>query len=133
MTNFEKFSNDIDTTNFAVINGNPVNCFCVYCGECEFWESRDIKYHEEICNEKRMEWLKAEYKGSKKINVPEDTPIDTKILVSEDGLNWDRAYYAGCEDNKHYVWIEGYTSWVAEQCVCNEKTSWPYMKLADED
>ena len=126
MTNFEKFSNDIDTTNFAVINGNPVNCFCVYCGECEFWEGRDIKYHEEICNKKRMEWLKAEYEGSKKINIPKDTPIDTQVLVSDGGVNWYRRHYAGNMNETHYVWNNGKTSWTSEP---KQKTSWEYMKL----
>lgn len=126
MTNFEKFSNDIDTTNFAVINGNPVNCFCVYCGECEFWEGRDIKYHEEICNKKRMEWMKAEYEGSKKINIPVNTPIDTKVLVSVNGKYWAKRHYAGFKDGKHYAWSVGKTSWT---CEPDEISQWEYMKL----
>lgn len=126
MTNFEKFSNDIDTTNFAVINGNPVNCFCVYCGECEFWEGRDIKYHEEICNKKRMEWLKAEYEELKKINIPEGMPIDAKVLVSVNGKYWAKRHYAGFKDGKHYVWSSGKTSWT---CEPDEIIQWEYMKL----
>lgn len=125
MTNFEKFSNDIDTTNFAVINGNPVNCSCVYCGECEFWEGRDIKYHEEICNKKRMEWMKAEYKEPK-ITIPEGTPIDAKVLVSDYGTDWCKRHYAGFKGGKHYVWQGGKTSWT---CEPDEISQWEYMKL----
>lgn len=126
MTNFEKYKDDIDTTNFAVINGNPVNCFCVYCGECEFWEGRDIKYHEEICNKKRMEWLKAEYEELKKITIPEGTPIDAKVLVSDYGTDWCKRHYAGFKDGKHYVWSSGKTSWT---CEPDEIIQWEYMKL----
>lgn len=131
MTNFEKYSNYIDTTLFAVVKGKPVNCFCVYCGECEFWEGRDIKYREEICNKKRMEWLKAEYEGSKKVNIPVNTPINTKLLVSMDGRIWKRRYYAGFKDGIHLAWCDGATSWSKDSD--DRKTSWEYMNLYNEE
>ena len=63
MTNFEKFSNDIDTTLFAVVKGKPVDCDgAVDCDECDLF-CKDVRVP---CVSKRMEWLKAEYEGSKK-------------------------------------------------------------------
>lgn len=62
------------------------------------------------CAIARMEWLKAEYEEPK-ITIPEGAPVDTKVLVSDNGEDWFRRHYAGCVDGKYYAWNEGRTSW----------------------
>ena len=76
MTNFEKYSKDMDTTIFAVVKGKPVDCDAtVPCNECDLFCKDGIL----ACVIRRMEWLKSEYEEPK-INIPEDTPIDTRVL-----------------------------------------------------
>ena len=72
-----------------------------------------------------MYWLQQEY-IEPKINIPKNTIIDTKVLVSNDGITWNRRYYAGPMNGTHYVWNDGRTSWTAEPY---QKKSWEYMKL----
>lgn len=42
-------------------------------------------------------------------------PIDTKVLVSADGISWHHRHYAGKdkESGKIFVWRDGYTSFTA--------------------
>jgi hypothetical protein len=53
--------------------------------------------------------------------------VDTKILVSETGNNWERRYFAKYEYNKVYVWDYGATSY-----SCNHCSTWKYAKLYEE-
>ena len=122
MTNFEKFGEELNSTGFGVVNGKPVDCDAiVLCAECDLFYKDDIIH----CVRKRMEWLKAEYEGSK-ITIPEGTPVDTKVLVSMDGTKWIKRYYAGKRNEKHVVWQHGATSWT---CEPDEIIQWEYMKL----
>ncbi len=122
MTNFEKYSKDMDTTIFAVVKGKPVDCDAtVPCNECDLFCKDGIL----ACVIRRMEWLKSEYEEPK-INIPEDTPIDTRVFVSVNGKYWAKRHYAGFKDGKHYVWASGKTSWT---CDPDEIIQWEYMKL----
>lgn len=121
MTNFEKFGEELNSTGFGVVNGKPVDCdSIVLCAECDLFYKDDIIQ----CVRRRMEWLKAEYEEPK-ITIPEDTPIDTKVLVSDDGITWNIRYYAGTMDGIPYVWADGFTSWTSD----NHVEPWEYMKL----
>lgn len=56
--------------------------------------------------------------------------VDTPVLVSFDGCNWFRKYFAKVQNNTVYTWDNGATSWSVsneEYCV----TSWRYAKLAE--
>lgn len=55
--------------------------------------------------------------------------VDTKILVSDDGVNWIRGYFAKYEDGEVSAYINGSTSWSNE---CGVYCKWEYAKLADE-
>ena len=56
-------------------------------------------------------------------------PIDTKILVSDDGEDWIRRYFAKYEDGRVYAFMEGTTSFtVYNEGVCD----WEYAKLYEE-
>lgn len=118
MTNFEKYKNTIKSVAFGVVRGMPLPCSSISCGSCEFNGIVD-------CDCKKLDWLKGEYKEPK-ISIPDDTAINTKILVSGSGTDWLKRYYAGKMDGKHVVWNYGATSWTSEP---DEISSWEYMKL----
>lgn len=125
MTNFEKYFDELKSTKFAVVMGKPVNCNSVVsCAKCNL-----LYNNEDNCDGARMEWLKAEYEEPK-INIPEGTPVDTKVLVSMNGTKWIKRYYAGKRNEKHVVWQYGATSWT---CEPNEISQWEYMKLYNEE
>lgn len=56
--------------------------------------------------------------------------VDTPILVSFDGCNWLKKYFAKVQNDTVYAFNDGATSWSVsnkEYCV----TSWRYAKLAE--
>jgi hypothetical protein len=56
--------------------------------------------------------------------------VDTPILVSFDGCNWFKEYFAKVQNDTVYAFDGGATSW----SVSNKKycvTSWRYAKLAE--
>ena len=56
-------------------------------------------------------------------------PVDTKILVSDDGEDWIRRYFAKYENGRVYAFMEGTTSFtVYNEGVCD----WEYAKLYEE-
>ncbi len=69
----------------------------------------------------------------------ENVPVDTKVLVSDDGKNWGRRYFK-CynklirKNNEEYPYVcflSGCTSWsIGEEC---NETSWKYCKLAEDE
>ena len=57
-------------------------------------------------------------------------PVDTKVLVSNDGKEWSRRHFADNKDGKVYCLNSGVTSFtVKESYFLNEKVSWGYAKL----
>ena len=60
-------------------------------------------------------------------------PVDTKVLVSNDGKEWSRRHFAEYKDGKVYCFNSGVTSFtVKESYFLNEKVSWEYVKLYQE-
>ena len=60
-------------------------------------------------------------------------PVDTKVLVSNDGKEWSRRHFAEYKDGKVYCFNSGVTSFtVKESYFLNEKASWEYAKLYQE-
>ena len=53
--------------------------------------------------------------------------VDTKILVSENGKDWDKRYFAKYEYNSVYAWNCGATSYSGKHC-----SAWKYAKLYEE-
>ena len=53
--------------------------------------------------------------------------VDTKILVSENGKDWDRRYFAKYVYNRVYAWDYGATSYSGKHC-----STWKYAKLYEE-
>jgi hypothetical protein len=53
--------------------------------------------------------------------------VDTKILVSVSGKNWEKRYFAKYEYNSVYAWDYGATSYSGNHC-----STWRYAKLYEE-
>ena len=58
----------------------------------------------------------------------ENISVDTKILVSMDGEEWIKRYFAKYINGGVYVWDYGATSFSSNHC-----TKWAYAKLYEEE
>ena len=129
MTNFEKYGKDIIVglisereCGINAKNGELIDCNSKYiedCDKCLF--NGECRVEEKIRN-----WLNAEYQEVDWSKVP----IDTKVLVSDNGINWYRRYFAGVDrcTNERLAWLDGATSWA------NRSTRpWKHVKLYKED
>ena len=57
-------------------------------------------------------------------------PVDTKVLVSDDGKEWNRRHFAKYEDGKVYCFNDGYTSFtIVNYAYLSNATPWEYCKL----
>lgn len=56
--------------------------------------------------------------------------VDTPILVSDNGIDWGKRYFALFEDGIIYAWESGATSWSVENK--GRVVSWKYAKLAGD-
>ena len=57
-------------------------------------------------------------------------PVDTKVLVSKDGENWLKRYFAKYEDGKIYFFSCGVSSYSVDDI--SNVLSWEYVKLYQE-
>lgn len=73
------------------------------------------------CNEQTLIWERG-VDWSK-------VPVDTKILVSFNGKDWYKRYFAKYEEGFVYAFENGATSWSADV----EPFSWTHIKLAEEE
>lgn len=103
-----------------------------YCWQIEYGCEEDIYNLNEFKSLfEKISWEDAE---PFKINKPVDwskVPVDTKVLVSDDGEYWQRAYFSEYNPrllpNTPFLTFGcGATSWTAE-----EADRWEYCKLAD--
>ena len=61
--------------------------------------------------------------------------VDTKILVSEDGTDWYRRYFAKYENGFIYAFPDGLSSFTAcykPECGYRRVCAWKYGKLYEE-
>lgn len=127
MTNFEKYRNEIleiskngDRVAVDKCTKKVQSCSEWTCWNCVFYND------DAFCSVLLMLWLYEEYQES-----PVDwskVAVDTKILVSDDGEEWYRAYFARYENGMVYCWENGATSWTTRITP-----HWNYAKLAEED
>lgn len=95
-------------------NGSKYRCIEVINGTLPSLETCDVMNIAEVLG--IVDWSKVK--------------VDTPILVSFDGCNWFKKYFAKVQNNTVYSWDNGATSWSVrnkEYCV----TSWKYAKLAE--
>jgi hypothetical protein len=57
-------------------------------------------------------------------------PVDTEVLVSDDGEKWCRRYFAKCERGIVYCFSCGVTSFSAD--IISDVVEWKYAKLYQE-
>lgn len=126
MTNFEYHEQEIKdfllkhgNTSFAVVNNEVVDCCGTNCFDCEVCVNG-------ICNHKK--WFNSEHNS---YTIPADTPVDTKVLVSNDGEEWFKRYFSHFRKSEYepkpYICFEsGTTSWSASVSGFCE---WRYCKL----
>ena len=57
-------------------------------------------------------------------------PVDTKILVSDNGKTWFKRYFDKYENGKIYAWVDGKTSFSVRNN--DDVIGWEYAKLYNE-
>lgn len=102
-------------------NGCVDECGNITCNNCIFGKLQP-------CSKEQKEWLNAEHNP---YTIPLNTPIDTKVLVSQYGRHWVRRYFAGFSEiaeEPYLTFRGGTTSWTNED---SETMAWEYCKLAE--
>lgn len=135
MTNYEKYKDDLlkhiiaqSFIGLDIHTNKLVDCSDLCCEKCKFNANGAS-----ICkNSYEMgKWLNSEYVEPEKEEVDwSKVPIDTKVLVSADEINWYRRYFAGIDicTNERLAWLDGATSWA------NRSTRpWKHVKLYKGD
>lgn len=127
MINYEKQKTEIDTIiergiSIAVNKSTKKVVLCpeIACAECLFFKRGSAG-----CGVRMMEWLVAEY-----VEPEVDwskVPVDTPVLVSNDGKEWSRRHFSRVVDGIPHTWMYGSTSWTAH----NNETTYHYIKLAE--
>lgn len=128
MLNAEKYKDEIIKTDgvFAVQNGTEiVSCATMNCEKCDI-PNLD---HEKSCFVCRILWLLKEH-DEPKVDWTK-IPVDTKILVSENGKEWHRRYFAEYKDERVFAWYDGITSWSSTNPSLVK--DWKYAKLVEEE
>lgn len=128
MTNFEKYKKQMEEfiyntkdSNLAVADGKIIKCEDVPCSECELSKKSYIGLN---CFGKLLLWLYEEYQEP---TVDwSKVPVDTKVLVSNNGNDWHKMYFARYENGMVYCWENGATSWTTRITP-----HWNYAKLAE--
>nr|DAK64939.1 MAG TPA: hypothetical protein [Caudoviricetes sp.] len=135
MTNFEKYKDEILKVLFVIGNVglSKENHKITRCDDliCEKNCGLSIDEYGNCPRESIQNWLDSEYVEPEKEEVDwSKVPIDTKVLVSADGINWYRRYFAGIDTctNECLAWLDGATSW-----AFRSKRAWKYVKLYKED
>ena len=137
MINYEKYKDEIDeifdTNNGTIaINKNTneiTNCSDFECSKCLF----SAQYNNTIsCAITMAKWLVAEY-VEPEIDWSK-VPVDTPVLVSNDGVNWYRRYFADVDDNgTPLVFADGRTSWTHNDVDEGWYEKFNHTKLAEVD
>ncbi len=127
MTNYEWLMKQDEETiktylaeGFAVVDEKLLSCEIVECTKCKFCKKDN-------CTEARMEWLNEKH-VEKPVNPNWD--VDTKVLVSSDGMTWNKRYFSifcDTSEKPYACFFDGTTSWSATGV-----TYWKYAKLAEE-
>lgn len=102
----------------------------IECKQCPL--ARLNNAHDCICNFFEVRYPKeavsivGKWQDENMYRVSKDTPIDARVLVSDDDGNWYPKHFAGFDGEKMCAWNDGTTSHTA-----NYRTSWKFMKLAE--
>lgn len=125
MKNKERYVDEImdivTSSRLAVLakTNKPCGCHQIACSDCLFGEILD-----KDCFEEAKEWLEEEYEPRVDWSRVE---VDTKILVSGDNKHWEKRYFAKFENGIVFAWMDGRTSWSAENEF--DAHPWNFAKL----
>lgn len=129
MTNYEKYKEIIDLIlqqgrmiAFDKDTKEIMDCQELNCENCLF-SYRYNDYH--YCNMNRIKWLVSEYK--EEVDWTK-VPIDTPVLVSNDGKKWSRRHFSRVVNGIPYTWMYGGTSWTTHH---DNEITYRYIKLAE--
>lgn len=128
MTNYEHYKEQIER--FARMGqkvavkkdtNEIISCFDIGlgCDNCLFGGY-------DSCTQKALAWADDEY-----INPKVDwykVAVDTPILVSLDGVEWEKRHFAEYINGHVRAWKDGRTSWVTKSV-----SDWTYARLAKEE
>lgn len=118
---FEKLLLENGVVFFSVVGDTVQVCGSTDCHDCLFDNS-------ESCSKARAEWLNKEHN---QYSIPADTPVDTKVLVSNDGEEWFKRYFSHFykdDPNPYVCFRDGASSWNARGYY-----HWQYCKLWEGD
>lgn len=131
MTNYEKYKKEVDIifdkNSLVAVDRNTnklSTCHDSTCEDCLFFRKYNNGTH---CTLSCVKWLVAEY-----VEPEVDwskVPVDTPVLVSNDGKEWSRRHFSRVVDGIPHTWTYGSTSWTAY----NNETTYHYIKLAEEE
>lgn len=127
MTNFEHYKEQIEKITrlgltFGINNntGKVDGCSHITCTACKFFGG---------CSNKKLKWADEEY--IEPVNDWSNIPIDTKVLVSDNGEFWYNYYFAGVDkEGRPRVWHDGATSWSIRGLP--KRNTYKYTKLVEE-
>lgn len=124
MTNYEKYKDDIEKLGnkrvaFDKFKNKIVKCAGFACDDCAFY-----RYYDD-CKLGAMKWAAEEYKDTE-VDWSK-VPVDTPVLVSNDGKEWSRRHFSRVVNGIPHTWMYGSTSWTAH----NNEITYHYIKLAE--
>lgn len=126
MTNYEHYKSEIEKIvrmgRMVAVEektGKVTSCNQITCLQCRF-DSCGCD-----CDTAALAWADAEY-----IEQEVDwskVAVDTPILVSLDGVEWEKRHFAEYINGHVRAWKDGRTSWVTKNV-----SDWTYVKLAEK-
>lgn len=93
------------------------------CEWCKFYDDSAP------CAKLRKKWYNEEY-VEPKVDWSK-VPVDTPVLVSVNGVDWFKRYFAKTINGEVRTWTKGATSWSADDD--NDVSLWKYAKLAESE
>ena len=91
-------------------------------GEFDFYQNYKVLSDHYISQVMRMEF--------EEIFDWSEIPVDTKVLVSDDGKIWFKRYFAKYENDEIYCFLNGASSFSADDET--DIIMWKYVKLYEE-
>lgn len=132
MTNKEKYKEKIldyliNCSDIAIDKKTGIVCDCSFqigCSWCAFCNEDG-----NCCERNKTKWLNEEY-VEPKVDWSK-VPVDTPVLVSQNGSTWFKRYFAGFDKGVVSAWNQGATSWSSD--FDYDTTKWTYVKLAESE
>ena len=131
MTNYEHYKEQIDKIvrmgRMVAVEektGKVTSCNQITCLQCRFDSCSAGN-----CDAAALAWADAEYIEPEESEIDwSKVAVDTPILVSLDGVEWEKRHFAEYINGHVRAWKDGRTSWVTKSV-----SDWTYARLAKEE